>query len=140
MEFWTESGNCIFSTVSNQLKRRSPPLTSFKEIRWSLKALNRVHRIHSFLLSRQLKSWFPIFVFILYACHHSPLLIRNCSWILTTHKKGKKKSAKPLWKQKSGKNGILLPKLFWPTVRKNCSSDREKLLKFEAEVREFSNC
>ena len=23
-------------------------------------------------------------------------------------------------------NGILLPKLFWPTVRKNCSSDREK--------------
>ena len=35
------------------------------------------------------------------------------------------------------KNGILLPKLFWPTVRKNCSSDREKLLKFEAEGREF---
>ena len=33
-------------------------------------------------------------------------------------------------------NGILLPKLFWPTVRKNCSSDREKLLKFEAEGRE----
>ena len=36
-------------------------------------------------------------------------------------------------------NGILLPKLFWPTVRKNCCSDREKLLKFEAESREFSN-
>ena len=35
-------------------------------------------------------------------------------------------------------NGILLPKLFWPTVRKKCSSDREKLLKFEAEGREFS--
>ena len=33
---------------------------------------------------------------------------------------------------------ILLPKLFWPTVRKNCSSDREKLLKFEAEGREFA--
>ena len=29
--------------------------------------------------------------------------------------------------------GILLPKLFWPTVRRNCSSDWEKLLKFEAE-------
>ena len=29
-------------------------------------------------------------------------------------------------------NGILLPKLFWPTVRKNCC-DREKLLKFKAE-------
>ena len=35
-------------------------------------------------------------------------------------------------------NGILLPKLFWPTVRKNCSSDREKHLKFEAEGWEFS--
>mgnify|MGYP006863689267 CR=1 FL=1 len=36
-----------------------------------------------------------------------------------------------------GKYGILLTKLFCPTVRKNCSSDREKLLKFEAEGREF---
>ena len=27
------------------------------------------------------------------------------------------------------KSGILLPKLFWPTVRKNYSSDREKLLR-----------
>ena len=35
-------------------------------------------------------------------------------------------------------NGILLPKMFWPTVRKNCSSDREKLFKFEAEGREFA--
>ena len=34
-------------------------------------------------------------------------------------------------------NGILLPKLFWPTVRKNFLADREKLLKFEAEGREF---
>ena len=33
---------------------------------------------------------------------------------------------------------IFLSKFFWPTVRKNCSSDREKLLKFEAEVREFA--
>ena len=29
-------------------------------------------------------------------------------------------------------------KIVLPTVRKNCSSDREKLLKFEAEGREFS--
>ena len=44
-----------------------------------------------------------------------------------------------IWYQsKSDKeNGILLPKLFWPTVRKNCSSDQEKLLK-EAESREFA--
>ena len=34
--------------------------------------------------------------------------------------------------------GILLPNLFWPTVRKNCSNDREKLLKFEIEGREFA--
>ena len=34
--------------------------------------------------------------------------------------------------------GILLLKLFCPTVRKNCSSDREKLLKFEAEGQEFA--
>ena len=35
-------------------------------------------------------------------------------------------------------NDILLPKLFWPTVRKKCFSDREKLLKFEVEGREFA--
>ena len=36
------------------------------------------------------------------------------------------------------RNGILLPKLFWPTVRKNCSSDRDVFLKFEAEGQEFA--
>ena len=35
-------------------------------------------------------------------------------------------------------NGILLPKLFWPNVRKKCSSDPEKPLKFEAEGWEFA--
>ena len=44
----------------------------------------------------------------------------------------------PLSKQKVFRNGILLSKLFWPTVRTNCSSDREKLLKFEAEGWEFA--
>ena len=38
------------------------------------------------------------------------------------------------------RNGILAPKLFWPILRKNCSSDKEKLLKSEAEGREFSKC
>ena len=37
-----------------------------------------------------------------------------------------------------GRNGILLPKLFLPTVRKKCSSDRKTLFKFEAEGREFA--
>ena len=36
------------------------------------------------------------------------------------------------------RSGILLPKFFWSTVRKKCSSDWEKLLKFEAEGREFA--
>ena len=35
-----------------------------------------------------------------------------------------------------GETGILLPKLFWFTVRKNCSSDREKLLKFKSKGQE----
>ena len=35
-------------------------------------------------------------------------------------------------------NGILLPKLFRPTVRKNCSRDQEFFLKFEAEGQDFS--
>ena len=30
-------------------------------------------------------------------------------------------------------NGILFPKLFWPSMRKDCFSDREKLLKFMDE-------
>ena len=36
-------------------------------------------------------------------------------------------------------NGILLPKLFWPTVRKKCFNDQEKLLKFKDEDQEFAN-
>ena len=35
-------------------------------------------------------------------------------------------------------NGILLPKLLWPIVRKSCSSVQEKLLKFEAEGQKFA--
>ena len=34
--------------------------------------------------------------------------------------------------------GIFFPNLFWPTVRKKNSRDREKLLKFETEGREFA--
>ena len=37
------------------------------------------------------------------------------------------------------RNGILLPKMFWPTLGINCFSNREKnLLKFEAEGQEFA--
>ena len=41
--------------------------------------------------------------------------------------------------QEKLKNDILLPKLFWPTVRENCSNDWRKLLKFEAVGWEFEN-
>ena len=41
-------------------------------------------------------------------------------------------------KQEGTWNGVLLPKLFLTTMRKNCSSDLEKLLKFEAEGQEFA--
>ena len=53
-------------------------------------------------------------------------ILQSLSWGLT--------SRKLQW------NGILLPKLFWPTVRKKCSSDRENFLKFEAEGWEISKC
>ena len=33
---------------------------------------------------------------------------------------------------------FLFPKLFRPSVRKNCSSEREKLLKFETDGQEFA--
>ena len=39
----------------------------------------------------------------------------------------------------SGKTGILLPELFWPTVRKKNSSCQNIFLKLEAEGREFTN-
>ena len=35
--------------------------------------------------------------------------------------------------------GIFVTKIVLTTVRKKCSSDREKILKFEAEGREFAN-
>ena len=49
-----------------------------------------------------------------------------------------RKNSKTKVRIKKKKNCILIPKLFLPTVRKNYSSDREKLLKFEAESEEFA--
>ena len=47
-------------------------------------------------------------------------------WHIAMYKKSKLK----------GNGGEMV--LFWPTVRKKCCSDREKLLKFEAEGQEFA--
>ena len=38
------------------------------------------------------------------------------------------------WYLPIGNIGILLPKLFWPNVRKNCSSDQEKLMKLKLKA------
>ena len=40
-----------------------------------------------------------------------------------------------VFKAKNRRNGILLPKLFWPTVRKKCYSDRDRILKFFEIIR-----
>ena len=62
---------------------------------------------------------------------HNIMLVSKCNLILK----------KDPWFFKT-KNDVekwyFVTKLFLPTVRKNCSSDREKLLKFEAESLEFS--
>jgi hypothetical protein len=43
------------------------------------------------------------------------------------------------WFVTAGKYVILgIDSLFWPNVRKKCSSDRERLLKFKAEGWEFA--
>jgi hypothetical protein len=52
--------------------------------------------------------WFFIF--------HSAHLLSNMYWIWL------------VFSVQTAMNGILLPKLFWPTVRKKCSSNRERTL------------
>ena len=37
------------------------------------------------------------------------------------------------------KNGISLPKLFWPTVRNNCSSDRQKFWNSRLKAKNLQN-
>ena len=36
-------------------------------------------------------------------------------------------------------NGILFPKLFWPTVRKSCSSNREKKMTLRLKAENLQN-
>ena len=36
------------------------------------------------------------------------------------------------------RNGILLPKLFWPTAIKNCSSDRKKTFEIQGSSKDFA--
>ena len=43
-----------------------------------------------------------------------------------------------IWGKNHQERSAMRISILLPTVRKNCSSEREKLLKFEAEGREFS--
>ena len=57
--------------------------------------------------------------------HHGKENVSNHWWFVETHGCFTLKS---YWRY-----GLLFPKLFWLIARKKCSSDREKLLKLEAE-------
>ena len=73
-------------------------------------------------------------------CIHRPFMyVLRISEIFPLPVKINKLADSRLISSSAANNSIFLPKLFWPTVRKNCSSDREKLLKFEGEGQEFAN-
>ena len=76
---------------------------------------------------KMLSSWFTFLLYkFLHECAGEPLFMLYRA-IKHQVDKGKKiKYFKYLFRIRN--NGILLPKLFWPTMRKDCSSDREKLL------------
>ena len=85
-----------------------------------------------FIVLLFLKNTFSLRTF----CENDPKypnkVLSNCS-SLSCDVHSQKKEKNIFCKNTCGGNGILLPKLFLPTVKKDCSSDREKLLKFEAE-------
>ena len=60
-------------------------------------------------------------------------ILCNSKWILMPENGARNYTELVIWG-----NGILFPTLFWPTMRKNCSIDQEKLLKLEAEGQEFA--
>ena len=48
-------------------------------------------------------------------------ILCNSKWILMPENGARNYTELVIWR-----NGILFPTLFWPTMRKNCSIDREK--------------
>ena len=93
------------------------------------------HKLGQFIL-KELTKYLGIFGYISFCCfgglwkfptRYAKVKTICLEWIMSPRLAGKVV------------NGILLSKLFWPTVRKYSSNDREKLLKFEAEGREFEN-
>ena len=56
-------------------------------------------------------------------------------WVMFKGGGGHSYKSPSFLKEEPSLDGILLPKLFWPTVRKNCSRDQENFwnLKLKAE-------
>ena len=77
---------------------------------------------------------------------HLIVIIQSCNWylekIIISYSKFWFSSFSVIlidMPKKILQKSYFVTKLFWPTVRKKCSSDQEKLLKFEAEDWEFEN-
>ena len=87
----------------------------FSEIYWPLLILLSLSLANSDLNHEEKESVLqqnqvPAASFRIHRCVKSILALKNLS------------------RPTKSRNGILFPKLFWPTVRKNCSSDWEKRL------------
>ena len=67
------------------------------------------------------------------AIYHLLIQVINSTCVLCSYGE-RKNHSKALLDLQDG-HGILFPKLFLPYVRKTCSSDRVKLMKFEAKGR-----
>ena len=103
------------------------PLYYTELVSWCMQPLLYTRKVHNVCQVTTLSFW------------ESPLKIRwkNATWktsekkrlgfIATIFTKRKKYQAwrKSPRSENKRENCILLPKLFWPTLRKNCSSDRE---------------
>ena len=73
-----------------------------------------------------------------FSCTEQSVVISWVSWCKNSFWHRFTCMQKTLFHFKFNFNGILFPKFFWPTVRKNGSSDRDIFLKFEAEGQEFA--
>ena len=113
--------------------------------------LKKTVTIHSSVISHNSKS---IWVIKLAYCQNGPpmgesfwkkdslithilfeLWLITLLWIVTVFLK----QTLQLWSYTDMRNGILLPTLFWPTVRKKCFSDRGNFLNSRLKAKNLQN-
>ena len=87
------------------------------------------------LLCRIVNYWIPLLPFFFFAttwCIYlrQPVDILDETILIKCNHDNKFQSISAKNDMNPSNNGILFPKLFWPSVRKKCSIDREKLLKY----------